>query len=169
MNRETEFEEFFKAHYQHAYHFARQLVGDEEVCRDIVEDSFEVLWKRFEEIAPDKRVAFVFRLVRYKSIDNTRRSQSARIYAQQYLQEHSEATEPNVIDLHEERINKLMTLMEELTPRTREVLTECYFCNHSYAEVAAKLAISTSAVKKHMMQALHFFREKMVKETKKTE
>lgn len=45
MDKEKEFEVFFKQRYQHAHHFALQMIGEEEACHDIVEDSFEVLWK----------------------------------------------------------------------------------------------------------------------------
>lgn len=169
MEKEKEFEEFFKAHYQHARHFARQMIGDEETCRDIVEDSFEILWKRFNGIEPDKRIAFIFRLIRFRCADHVRHSQTTTLYAQRYLQEQSEATNPHAADPREERINKMMTLMDQLSPKTREILTECYFNHHSYNEVAEKYGISTSAVKKHMMQALKFFRENMVKESKKSD
>ena len=145
------------------------MIGDEETCRDIVEDSFEILWKRFNEIEPDKRVGFIFRLVRFRCADHVRHSQTTTLYAQRYLQEQSEATNPHAADPREERINKMMTLMDQLSPKTREILTECYFNHHSYNEVAEKYGISTSAVKKHMMQALKFFRENMVKESNKSD
>lgn len=169
MDKEKEFEAFFKAHYQHARHFARQMIGDEETCRDLVEDSFEILWKHFADVEPESRVAYVFRLVRCKCADHLRHSQASTLYAKRYLQENTDATNPHDADPREERIKKMMALMSQLTPRTREILTECYFNHHSYAEVAEKYSITTSAVKKHMMQALKFFRENMVKESKSTQ
>lgn len=139
------------------------MIGEEEACHDIVEDSFEVLWKRFDEIGPENRVAFLFRLIRYKCADNLRRSQTSSLYAQRYLQSHADSDDPHTVDLHEERIAQITTLMEKLTPRTRQILHECYFNRRSYAEVAEQLDISTSAVKKHMIQALKFLRENIVK------
>ena len=55
-------------------------------------------------------------------------------------------------------------LMEHLTPRTRDVLERHYLQGKKYSEVAMELGISESAVKKHIMQALKLFREKMNKE-----
>lgn len=168
MEKEKEFETFFKAHYQHALHFARQFMpGDDETCRDIVEDSFEILWKRFDDVVPDSRVAFVFRLVRCKCADHTRHSKTASLFVQRYLHEHAEGFDPLASDPREERIRLIAKLMEQLTPRTRQILTECYFNHRSYAEVTAMLGVSASTVKKHIMQALKFFRENMVKENKK--
>ena len=54
--------------------------------------------------------------------------------------------------------------MEHLTPRTRDVLERHYLQGKKYSEVAMELGISESAVKKHIMQALKLFREKMNKE-----
>lgn len=163
LDKEKEFEVFFKQRYQHAHHFALQMIGDEEACHDIVEDSFEVLWKRFDEIGSESRVAFLFRLIRYKCADILRRNQTSSLYAQRYLQSHDDSHDPNMVDIHEERINQITMLMEKLTPRTRQILHECYFNHRSYTEVARQLDISTSAVKKHMIQALKFLRENIVK------
>ena len=54
--------------------------------------------------------------------------------------------------------------MKQLSPRTQQILNEHYLKNKKYREVAAELDISESAVKKHVMQALSFFRKKFVKE-----
>lgn len=51
--------------------------------------------------------------------------------------------------------------MECLTPRTREILEAHYLQGKTYSEVAIELGISDSAVKKHVMHALKFFREKL--------
>lgn len=53
--------------------------------------------------------------------------------------------------------------MEHLTPRTRQVLEAHYLQGKKYSEVAAELGISESAVKKHIVQALRMFREKVSK------
>lgn len=167
MEQEKDFEKFFKEHYQHALHFARQVMpGDDEACRDIVEDSFEILWRRFGDVEEGSRVAFVFRLIRCKCADRMRHSKTASLFVQRYLHEHTEGFDPLASDPCEERIKLIASLMEKLTPRTRQILSERYFNHRSYAEVANLLGVSASAVKKHVMQALKFFRENMLKESK---
>ncbi|MDY4645071.1 RNA polymerase sigma factor, partial [Prevotella sp.] len=46
------------------------------------------------------------------------------------------------------------------TPRTRQILKLCYVERKKYREVAVELQISESAVKKHIMQALSYMRQK---------
>lgn len=62
---------------------------------------------------------------------------------------------------HEEQVVQILDLMKCLTPRTREILEAHYLQGKTYSEVAIELGISDSAVKKHVMQALKFFREKL--------
>lgn len=53
-----------------------------------------------------------------------------------------------------------MDTLEELTPRTQQIVRLCYVERKKYREVAMELGISESAVKKHIMQALSYMRQK---------
>ena len=64
---------------------------------------------------------------------------------------------------HDDKVETIRRLMGHLTPRTRQILEAHYLQGKKYSEVAAELEISESAVKKHIMQALKLFREKMGK------
>lgn len=61
----------------------------------------------------------------------------------------------------EDRITKMYNLIDTLTPQTRRILEECYFHGKRYADVAEELNISTSTVKKHIVQALKLLRQKL--------
>ena len=63
-------------------------------------------------------------------------------------------------DVHEEKIKAIMGALTELTPRTQQIVQLCYVEHKKYREVAAELDISESAVKKHIMQALNYMRQK---------
>lgn len=63
-------------------------------------------------------------------------------------------------DVHEEKIKAIMGALIELTPRTQQIVQLCYVEHKKYREVAAELDISESAVKKHIMQALSYMRQK---------
>ena len=67
---------------------------------------------------------------------------------------------PEEVDLHEEKIQTIMRSLDELTPRTQQIVTMCYVQRKKYREVAEELGISESAVKKHIMQALSYMRQK---------
>ena len=82
-----------------------------------------------------------------------------------YVQASVQATEqtihnPDYWDVREDKIQAIMGSLDELTPRTRQILKLCYVERKKYREVAVELQISESAVKKHIMQALSYMRQK---------
>jgi RNA polymerase sigma-70 factor (ECF subfamily) len=159
--RESEqFEKFFKANYAKAYFLALSIVHDEEVSRDVVGDSFEFILKRFATDSFDDMTGYLLTTVKNACFDYFRKKNVRDRYAQLYLMMTDETA---VNDDHDERVEKIMAAMEELTPRTRQIMSACYVERKKYREVAAELDISESAVKKHIMQALKFFRTKFVK------
>ena len=50
LEKEKNFEIFFKENYLPFYFFALQFVNDEEVSKDIVNDSFEFAWAKLDTI-----------------------------------------------------------------------------------------------------------------------
>ena len=50
MSREREFERLFRENYAQLYAFAMGMVREEEICRDILSDSFEQLWNHLDEV-----------------------------------------------------------------------------------------------------------------------
>jgi RNA polymerase sigma factor (sigma-70 family) len=60
---------------------------------------------------------------------------------------------PEHILEHQRRLNGLITLLDTVSPRTREI----YFahrCGFSYAEIAAQMGIAEVTIKRHMTRAL---------------
>lgn len=52
-NEKKDFEILFRDIYPKLYYAAMQLVKDEEVCRDIIADSFEQLWTKRAAVEPE--------------------------------------------------------------------------------------------------------------------
>lgn len=59
------------------------------------------------------------------------------------------------------RVRSLFSAVEQLPPRTREVVKYVYFNNRSYQETADLLGISLATVKSHMYQSFRMLREKL--------
>lgn len=145
------------------------MVKDDEVCRDIVGESFAQLWKYHQTLKPDKYYSYISQIVFNKAIDQKRRWAASNRYADFYRVIYADAsieTAPEVTET-ERRIQRIYELMDQLTPQTRKVLELCYFKNMKYSDAAEILGISLSAIKKHLMQALKLFREDLLKNTKK--
>lgn len=155
------FEAFFKEKYSQAYFLALRILHDDEASKDVVADAFELVLRRTKQEKVDNISAYLMTSVRNVCLDYIRK-QNVRSH---YVQASVLATEqlvhnPDQWDVREERIQAIMGSLDELTPRTRQILKLCYVERKKYREVAVELQISESAVKKHIMQALSYMRQK---------
>lgn len=157
MNRRIEFERFFKDNYSCFFHFARHIVNDAEVCRDIVGDAFEHAWRGYDKIKVGNWKTYLYSYIRNKCVDYIRHQAVEKKYAEFFLHLHSEKEDE--YEDRDEQIAIMRKTFSELSPRTRLVLQECYLHNKKYHEVADELGISVSAVKKHIVKALKIMRE----------
>lgn len=101
--------------------------------------------------------SYLFTTVRHLSTDYLRKKTVRDRYAQMQLLT-AETLSTTTDDLHEERIERLMTALGELSPRTRYVITACFLEHKKYKEVGDALGISVSAVKKHVVKGMRLLR-----------
>ena len=157
----TEFEGFFKENYSKIYYLALSLLHDEEAARDIVSDSFEYLFTHNSQLQKNDACNYLFVSVRHRWADYYRKQAVHQRYSN-YIAYTSERVEDSMAFLeHEEQVGQILKLMKYLSPRTRDIMEAHYLNGKKYSEVAEEFGISESAVKKHVMQALKFFREKL--------
>ncbi len=143
----------FKTHYNSLYVYAFQMINDAETCRDIVADAFEYLWKNYNRVELSTVKSYLYAYVRTRCIDLLRHRQIHERYIRFCMEVMPESDELGKEE-PDERILRLRKVVRALTPRTRHILEECYVRKKKYQEVADALEISSSAVRKHIMQAL---------------
>ena len=162
MGQEKEFKRLFRDYYPQLYAFAYGMVRDEEACRDIIGDAFEMLRGHLGDIKDGNERGFLYRVIRNKCIDRIRSSVSRQRYEVFYKTFYGEDDDSlsRLMDT-EAKIEKMRLLIGTLTPQTRTILDACYFKGKKYAEVAEELGISTSTVKKHIVQALKILRKEV--------
>ena len=153
----------FRDIYPKLYYAAMQIVKEEEVCRDIISDSFERLWTRREEIEVAKRPAFLYRIIHNKCIDYIRKKTARNKYIEFYNMLYGTKAEDleHSWQENEQRIEAMYHVIETMTPQTQLILKSCYFKGMKYREVAEELNISISAVRKHIVQALKLLRSSL--------
>ncbi|WP_270575972.1 sigma-70 family RNA polymerase sigma factor [Bacteroides cellulosilyticus] len=154
------FERFYKENYAFYFRQAYYLVGDEEVCRDIVSDCYEQLWLAFCRTEVENLSSYMYTLVRRMCIDHLRREMVKEKYVDFYCR-----MTPETFDEcreEEEKLEFIYQTMDKLPQRTRHILEECYLHHKKYQEVAEEMDISTSTVKKHIIKALKELRSQIV-------
>ena len=155
------FETFFKEKYSQAYFLALRILHDDEASKDVVADAFELVLRRTKQEKVDNISAYLMTSVRNVCLDYIRKQNVRSHYVQASVQATEQLVQnPDQWDVREEKIQAIMGSLDELTPRTRQILKLCYVERKKYREVAVELQISESAVKKHIMQALSYMRQK---------
>ena len=155
------FERLFRDNYGKAYYLALRILHDDEASKDVVADAFELVWRRLQDSDVDKLSSYLLTAVKNVCLDYIRKQNIRNRYVQASVQAVGKLSfNPEEVDLHEEKIQTIMRSLDELTPRTQQIVTMCYVQRKKYREVAEELGISESAVKKHIMQALSYMRQK---------
>ena len=155
------FEQLFRDNYGKAYYLALRILHDDEASKDVVADAFELVWWRLQDSDVDKLSSYLLTAVKNVCLDYIRKQNIRNRYVQASVQAVGKLSfNPEEVDLHEEKIQTIMRSLDELTPRTQQIVTMCYVQRKKYREVAEELGISESAVKKHIMQALSYMRQK---------
>ena len=155
-----EFEILFKENYNKLYVFAYNYLNDKEISEDVVNDAFEYVWRNYDNLKNNSLVPVLFQQVRHRSFNYLRHNKIVEKYASVFIYTTSELEDTQEND-DDERINRIMMIINTFPPKTRKVLEECYFNQKKYSEVAQMLNISTNTVKKHIMKALSSLREEL--------
>lgn len=156
---DQQFDTIYRNYYAQLFRFAFQYVRDEEECYDIVSGAFEQLWLHLMRHPIDNIRAFLFTVVKNRSIDSLRRMKRHEKYVAfadllmgEYVEEQG---------YEKDNYNKLLIekVLETLpSPPTREILVACYLEEKKYREVAEEMGITVATVKKHMVKALKIIR-----------
>lgn len=163
MNRETteylhkEFEKFYKENFSRFYYYALSLIPQEEICKDVVSDSFHYLWERIDSFQPQTARTYMYTHVHHLCIDHLRHAQIEEKHAESYLnmllewndEEHQES---------EERIAIIIKMIDEMQEPTHTIMEQCYLYKKKYREVSVMVGLSESGVRKHIMKGLEIIR-----------
>ncbi|MDR0421843.1 MAG: RNA polymerase sigma-70 factor [Proteiniphilum sp.] len=162
MNNKHAFESLFKTSYTSLYFYAFHFINDIEASKDIVSDAFRYVWEHCGEMDPEAVKGYLYVSVRNKCLNYLRHQ---HVHAQ-YIEFCRQVSEDSVETEYREtgeRTMRLRKALDTLSPRTRQILEECYVHKKKYREVAHEQAISISAVRKHIMKALRTIRAEFAK------
>lgn len=160
MRKEAEtFERLFKLYYAEMYKTAFVILHDEEESKDAVSDVFTKLWDSSRRHYDDITAGYLITSVRNRCLNVIAHKHVNDRLRELYPLEISLSMSPD--DEHERRLDEISSFIEtDLSPQTRRVLQLCFTENKSYSEAANILDVSTSAINKHIVQALKKLRSK---------
>ena len=145
------FNTIFKQHYRSLLAYVVTFTGNKNKAKDIVQDSFIVLWDKRKNLSEDS------------SLKNYLFTVAHNLYITQYRKKVTEikffdelkfnALNDRIFEddtFTKERVKKLLDLIDELPPKCKEVLLLNKKEGLKYAEISKKLNISIKTVESQM-------------------
>ena len=134
------------------YRFILKNIKDEDRARDIVQDSFEKLWMKVEEVSFEKAKSYLFSIAYHTMIDLIRREK--RIVKME--EAHSETLSHNE---QYSDINELLhRAVQQLPEIQRNVVLLRDYEGYSYEEIGEITGLNESQVKVYIYRARVFLK-----------
>lgn len=147
------FEVVFDRYWKRLYTYAYTIFKEEEVCEDIVQEIFISFWKNIETATIFNLESYLFRAVKYKIANHIRDLKFTKEHTD--VLEYISSSVNSVNDIEYKDFEKeIMTHINELSPKCKEVFIMSRFDEFSNHEIAQKLNLSIYTVEKHISNAL---------------
>jgi RNA polymerase sigma factor (sigma-70 family) len=137
------------------FRFARKCTGHEEDARDIVQNSFEILWQKRRDVHPLKAKAFLFQVAYRQSIDIYRKK--GRVTYPEQI-EYTETASQSNPDL--KRV--LERALAQLDEKARGLVLLKDHEGYSYEEIGQITELSEAQVKVYLHRARKVLKDYLV-------
>lgn len=139
------------------FRFVLKSIRDVHKAEDIVQDSYEKLWKNIENVNAGKVKSYLFTTAYHTLIDNTRKDKRSSYYEDMTMNEQSHETAySDLSEILNEAVNRLPEVQ-------RMVLLLRDYEGYSYQEIGALTNLNESQVKVYIYRARVFLKKYLVK------
>lgn len=135
------------------FRFACKCVGNADDAHDVVQNSFEVLWKKRQDVQAAKGKAFLFQVAYHHSIDSYRKK--ARI-------SFSEAPEQSTTPSNPDLKRVLDRAVAQLDEQSRALVLLKDYEGYRYEEIAQITDLSVTQVKVYLHRARKILKDYLV-------
>ncbi len=138
------------------FRFARKCTNHEEDARDVVQNSFEVLWQKRNDVQPEKAKAFLFQVAYNQSVDAFRKK--SRVSYPEHVPDHPMAARTSSPDL--KRV--LEKALSQLDEQSRALVLLKDYEGYRYEEIAQITGLNETQVKVYLHRARKVLKEYLV-------
>ena len=151
---EKEFHTIINEYSDTMFRFAFFKTGNEELAKDVVQESFINLWKENKVLKEYKNIqAYCFTLIKNKSIDHFRSNENRLKVVKSLHQEHElDNTIEEKLE-REEKLKKMFYYLNKLEEKHATILRLRDFEGYTYAEIAELIGMSLENVKVTLFRA----------------
>jgi RNA polymerase sigma-70 factor (ECF subfamily) len=135
------------------FRFACKSTGQEADARDIVQNSFEVLWQKRKEVSREKGKAFLFQVAYNQSVDNFRKQTKMTF---------KEAPEVSYLPTNPDLKKILDRALARLDEQSKALVLLKDYEGYRYEEIAEITGLSESQVKVYLHRARKVLKDYLV-------
>lgn len=139
-------------HADGVFRFVMKHIRDKDASRDIVQDSFEKMWRKLDSIDGSKSKTYLFTTAYHTLIDHTRRESKKTTLSEN---EHDQAVHSKQYSDLKEILNRGL---EQLPEIQKSVLLLRDYEGYDYAEIGKITDLSESQVKVYIFRARTFLK-----------
>jgi RNA polymerase sigma factor (sigma-70 family) len=148
----AEFNQCVDEHADGVYRFILKNIRDEDKARDIVQDSFEKVWLKVQEINYEKSRSYLFTTAYHTMIDHIRREKKFSTMDELAYDKHSYSSDYSGLkEILDEAVSKLPEIQ-------RSVILLRDYEGYSYQEIGEIAGLSESQVKVYIYRARTFLK-----------
>jgi RNA polymerase sigma-70 factor (ECF subfamily) len=158
------FDGIYKKYSRRLYGFVFRYVKQQADTEEIVQEVFIKIWKSRDKIdVYSSFESFLFTIAHNATVNQLKKRATEQKYVEhvkslQSIEETYELTD----EIHYNELkHKLQGLLDELSPRQKEIFQLSREEGLSHKEIAEKLGISTNTVKNHLVTTLSFLKSKL--------
>lgn len=148
----TDYNNCVDQHADGVFRFVLKHIKDRDVAKDIVQDSFEKMWKKIDQIDATKCKTYLFTTAYHTLVDHTRKNSKRASFNEVDFNKHSHSTQYS--DL-KEILNRGLELLPEIQ---KTVLLLRDYEGYDYAEIGNITQLSESQVKVYIFRARTFLK-----------
>lgn len=148
----AEYNQCVDNHADGVYRFVLKQIRDKDAAKDIVQDSFEKMWRKVESIDGAKAKTYLFTTAYHTLVDYTRKNSKSAKMNEVDLNKHTHNTQYS--DLKE----ILNQGLEQLPEIQKTVLLLRDYEGYDYAEIGEITQLTESQVKVYIFRARTFLK-----------
>ncbi len=159
----------FYKYYNDLYFYGTKLVNDNNLIIDTIQDLFSLLWENKKRLSDVQHIkAYLFQIFRNKLLKGSQKSVGffsfkdiSKIPEKEFI-----LSQEDIIIEQETRsqISKtIITVLEELTNKQKEILYLKFYCNLSNTEISQTLSINKQSVSNLLNRSINTLRKKIKK------
>jgi RNA polymerase sigma-70 factor (ECF subfamily) len=137
------------------YGICRRMMGSDADAEDVLHEAYLTVWHNADRFDPTRAspITWLAVLTRNKAIDRLRRYRAAEpIEAAGEVADASPSSADIISDAQDGR--RLAKCLDQIDPRTRELIRSAFFTGATYSELAAEMSVPLGTMKSRIRRGL---------------